>query len=63
MLRIMFYLVGKNGLEVQESASDISKRLLRRGKIEATVRPNVWNIKRLLLINDLKVMNLALSYV
>ena len=27
------------------------------------VRPDGWNIKRLLLINDLKVMNLALFYV
>ena len=42
---------------------DISERLLRRDKIEATVRPDGWNIKRLLLINDLKVMNLALFYV
>ena len=45
------------------SLSDISERLLRRGKVETTVRPDGWNIKRLLLINDLKVMNLALFYV
>ena len=42
------------------SLSDISERLFRRGKVEATVRPDGWNIRRLLLINDLKVMNLAL---